>query len=102
MLTLEARGGGALRYAGVHMREQRFWNKPLNTFQWSRCKIHHLNKDFVGFCLKFDHLNRFESKEFEKILTKPPHFPDSHGILDPLNAFLALRVVLQKDLFSLF
>ena len=30
--TIENRGGGALRYAGVHMGEQQFWNIPLNTF----------------------------------------------------------------------
>ena len=33
-----------------------------------------LNKDFVEleFFLKFDLLNRFESEEFEEVLTKPP------------------------------
>ena len=61
--------GALLRYAGVHMREQRFWNMPLNTF-WSYTTQHILVKvqnspTKQGFCLKFDPLNRFESKEFE-------------------------------------
>ena len=29
---------------------------------------------FLGFCLKFDPLSRFESKEFEQILTKQHSF----------------------------
>ena len=37
-----------------------------------------LNKDIVGFCLKLDPLNRFESEEFEY----HPLFPEN-GILDP-------------------
>ena len=55
-----------------------------------------------GFCLKFDPLNRFESKKFELILTKPPLFPET-WYFRPLNAFLALRVLLQKrPLFTCF
>ena len=33
------------------------------------------NKDFVRFCLKFDPLNTFDSKELEKTFTKPLLFP---------------------------
>ena len=49
-------GGGGFRYAGVHMN---------NGFEFTLKHIlvnHPLNKKV---CLKFDPLNRFESKEFE-------------------------------------
>ena len=53
-----------------------------------------------GFCLNFDPLNKFESKEFEWILTNHPLFPETWHFR-PLNAFLALRVLLQKRPLSL-
>ena len=57
---------GALRYVGVHMCENnglkyRSYPKHILTM----IQKSPLNKDFVGFCLKFDLLNRFESEEFE-------------------------------------
>ena len=57
---------------------------------------------FVGFCLKFDPLNRSESEEFELILTKPPLFPEKWHFR-PLNAFPALRILGRKrPLFLVF
>ena len=72
--------GGPLRYANVHMCEQRFEIYPKHILV--KMPNSPLNKDFVEFCLKFDPLNRFESKKLEQILTKPPPFSLKHGILD--------------------
>ena len=55
--------GGALTGV-IHMSEQLFWNISLNNIL-AMMQNNPLNKDFEGFCLKFDPLNRFESEELE-------------------------------------
>ena len=94
-----SRGSTQICSAGVYMmHEQKFWN---STPKHILCKIHPLNKDFVGFCFKFDPLDRFESKEFEQILTKPPLFPETRHF-SPLLCFTrSTSFYCKKDTFSL-